>query len=49
MDDAEQRFDELLRCAVEHGPQFIERDGEEIVVVISPDEYRRWRMQRADG
>ncbi len=45
MDDAEQRFDELLRCAVEDGPQFIERHGEAIVVVVAADEYRLRKQQ----
>ena len=32
--DAKQRFSELLRCAHAEGPQIITRHGQEVAVVI---------------
>lgn len=39
--DAKQRFSELLRRAVRDGPQVVTRHGEEIAVVLSVEAYRR--------
>jgi prevent-host-death family protein len=39
--EAKQKFSEVVRRAVDEGPQVITRDDEEIAVVISADEYRR--------
>jgi prevent-host-death family protein len=41
MDDAAERFEELLRRATEQGPQVVSRGGEDLVVVLAADEYRR--------
>jgi prevent-host-death family protein len=50
IEDAEQHLDEVLRRAVEEGPQFIARDGQEIVVFVAAEEYRRVEQVRdADG
>ena len=38
---ATQRFSALVRRALEEGPQFVTRHGEEIVVVLSARDYRR--------
>jgi len=38
--DAKQRFSELLRHVESDGPQFITRHGTEVAVIISIDEYR---------
>jgi prevent-host-death family protein len=39
--EAKQRFSELLRKAHADGPQFVTRHGEEVAVVIDIDEFRR--------
>ena len=38
--DAKQRFSELIRTAGEDGPQIVTRHGEEVAVVIGMAEYR---------
>lgn len=43
---AKQRFSELLRSALEEGPQIVTRHGEEVAVVLTMDEYRRLRGKR---
>ena len=39
--EAKQRFSEVLRAVRDDGPQTITRHGEEIAVVIDINEYRR--------
>jgi prevent-host-death family protein len=39
--DAKQRFSELVRRALDDGPQIVTRHGREVVVVLSAAEYRR--------
>ena len=39
--DAKQRFSELIRTAQADGPQVVTRHGEEIAVVIDIADYRR--------
>ncbi len=46
--EAKQRFSELLRRAVSEGPQVVTRHGEPIAVVVSADEYRRLSAERLD-
>ena len=41
MQEAKQRLSELVRRALDEGPQVVTRRGEEVVVVLSADEYRR--------
>jgi prevent-host-death family protein len=41
--EAKQRFSEVVRRAVEDGPQVVTRHGEEVVVVLSAKEFRRLR------
>lgn len=38
--DAKQRFSELLRSAAEEGPQFVTRHGREVAVVLDLADYR---------
>lgn len=38
--EAKQKFSELVRRAVEHGPQIITRHGQEIAVIVSAAHYR---------
>jgi len=39
--EAKQRFSELVRRALEDGPQVVTRHGEEAVVVLSVEAFRR--------
>ncbi|HEV2784328.1 MAG TPA: type II toxin-antitoxin system Phd/YefM family antitoxin [Actinophytocola sp.] len=39
--EAKQRFSEVLRAVENEGPQTITRHGEEVAVVIDIDQYRR--------
>jgi prevent-host-death family protein len=41
LQEAKQRFSELVRQARAHGPQVVTRHGEEVAVVVSVEEYRR--------
>jgi prevent-host-death family protein len=41
LQEAKQRFSELVRRARAHGPQVVTRHGEEVAVVVSIEEYRR--------
>jgi prevent-host-death family protein len=41
LQEAKQRFSELVRHARSHGPQVVTRHGEEVVVVVSIEEYHR--------
>jgi len=46
--DAKQRFSELIRTAHANGPQVVTRHGEEIAVVIDIAEYRRLKGETAE-
>lgn len=48
LQDAKQRLSELIRSALMDGPQVVTRRGEDVVVVISIEEYRRLRNPRTD-
>ncbi len=39
--EAKQKFSQLVRRAIEEGPQTVTRHGEEAVVVMSASEFRR--------
>jgi len=39
--DAKQRFSEMIRSVAQDGPQIITRHGEEVAVVVDIAEYRR--------
>jgi prevent-host-death family protein len=41
LQDAKQRFSELVRHARREGPQVVTRHGEEVAVVVGIEEYRR--------
>jgi prevent-host-death family protein len=41
LQDAKQRFSELVRRALEEGPQVVTRRGEEAVVILAADEFHR--------
>ena len=48
LQEAKQRFSELVRRAVVEGPQVVTKHGEETVVVVSIEEYRRLARDRPD-
>jgi prevent-host-death family protein len=39
--DAKQRFSEMIRAATREGPQVITRHGDDVAVVVDVAEYRR--------
>jgi prevent-host-death family protein len=41
LQEAKQRFSELIRSVRTDGPQFVTRHGAEVAVVIDIEEYRR--------
>lgn len=41
LEDAKNRFSELLRQAASEGPQLVTRHGREAAVVLGVEEYRR--------
>jgi prevent-host-death family protein len=47
LQEAKQRFSELVRRTLEEGPQVVTRHGEEVVVVLSVEEFER--LRRSDG
>jgi prevent-host-death family protein len=46
--DAKQRFSELIRAARSDGPQVVTRHGEAIAVVVDIDQYRRLKGETVD-
>jgi len=46
--DAKQRFSELIRSAHADGPQIVTRHGEEIAVVIDIADYRHLKGETVD-
>ncbi|HEX6351862.1 type II toxin-antitoxin system Phd/YefM family antitoxin [Actinophytocola sp.] len=48
LQEAKQRFSELIRSVETSGPQFVTRHGEEVAVVIDVAEYRRLRGGEED-
>ena len=45
LQEAKARFSQLVRKAIEEGPQAVTRHGEEVVVVISAEEFRRMQKK----
>lgn len=41
LQEAKQKFSELVRRALAEGPQTVTRRGEEVVVVVPAEEFRR--------
>jgi len=46
--DAKQRFSEMIRAVASDGPQVITRHGEDVAVVVAISEYRRLTRPTAD-
>jgi prevent-host-death family protein len=41
LEDAKNRFSEVVRLALAHEPQWVTRNGRDAVVVLSADDYER--------
>jgi prevent-host-death family protein len=48
LQEAKQRFSEIVRQAHDDGPQVVTRHGEEVAVVVSIEEYRRLTGSKPD-
>ena len=48
LQDAKQRLSELVRQAIEEGPQVVTRHGKEAVVVMSMEEFEKLSRGRPD-
>lgn len=48
LQEAKQKFSELVRRALEDGPQVVTRRGEEVVVVVPAAEFRRLTEDKPD-
>ena len=46
--DAKQRFSEMIRAVMSEGPQVITRHGEDVAVVVDIGEYRRLTRPAVD-
>jgi prevent-host-death family protein len=46
--EAKQHFSELVRRTLDEGPQIVTRHGQEVVVVLAAEEYRRLTGQVPD-
>ena len=46
--EAKQRFSEMIRAVTTEGPQVITRHGEDVAVVVDIGEYRRLTQPAAD-
>ena len=49
LQEAKQKFSELVRRTLEEGPQVVTRHGEEVVVVVPAEEFRRMNGEREAG
>lgn len=41
LQEAKSKFSQVVNLALEEGPQFVTRHGEEVVVVLSASDYRK--------
>jgi prevent-host-death family protein len=48
LQEAKQRFSEVVRRAIDEGPQTVTRRGEEAVVVVAAEEFRRLSGKKRD-
>ena len=48
LQEAKQRFSEMIRAVTTEGPQVITRHGEDVAVVVDLGEYRRLTRPAAD-
>lgn len=48
LQEAKQRFSELIRSVEADGPQFVTRHGQEVAVIVSIADYRHLRSSGQD-
>jgi prevent-host-death family protein len=48
LQEAKQRFSELVRRTLEEGPRVVTKHGEEVVVVVPAEEFRRMNGEKPD-
>ena len=48
LQEAKQKFSELVRRTLAEGPQVVTKHGEEVVVVVPAEEYRRASGKKPD-
>lgn len=48
LQEAKQKFSELVRVTLEEGPQKVTRHGEEVVVVVPAEEFHRLQGEKMD-
>lgn len=48
LQEAKSRFSEVVDEALSHGPQQITRHGEEVVVILAAEEFRRLTRPKGD-
>lgn len=48
LQEAKQKFSELVQRAVDEGPQIVTRRGQEVVVVLAATEFRRLTSGKPD-
>ena len=48
LQEAKQKFSQVVQRAIDEGPQVVTRHGESVVVVISAEEYRRLTCPKPD-
>jgi prevent-host-death family protein len=49
LQDAKAQFSEVVRRSLDTGPQFVTRNGEDAVVIVSVREFNRLSRPRAAG
>jgi antitoxin Phd len=47
LQDAKNRFSEVINRALSEGPQVVTRRGEEVAVILSTDEYKRLKKSKS--
>jgi antitoxin Phd len=47
LQDAKNRFSEVVNKALAEGPQVVTRRGEEVAVILSTDEYNRLKKSKS--
>jgi prevent-host-death family protein len=48
LQEAKQKFSQVVQRALEEGPQVVTRDGQEVVVVLSAEEFRHLTQGKPD-
>ena len=48
LQEAKNRFSEVVDEALAHGPQTVTRHGREVVVIVSAEEYRRMKQPKGN-